>query len=153
MSIAIWQITNTVSDLCPGHYCKSLLSGMPFTAFLCRHPHFSVFHNERRSSKGNALFPIWALSHGINSHTLYALLQQNPSSKLNSKPHYSSQPMDQTSRKKYIKRFRCQLHPYSASVDLSVSMHACYTRGCLHMCVCVCAVSYTHLTLPTKIGV
>ena len=53
------------------------------------------FQNERKGSKGNALFPIWALSYGIKSHTLYAMLQQNHSSKLNSKPHCSSQPMDQ----------------------------------------------------------
>ena len=54
------------------------------------------FQNERKRFKGNALFLIQALPHGINSNTLYAMLQQNPSSKLNSKPHYSSQPMDQT---------------------------------------------------------
>ena len=52
------------------------------------------FQNERKCSKGNALFPACALSHGINCHTLYAMLQQNPSSKLNLKPHYSSQPME-----------------------------------------------------------
>ena len=44
-------------------------------------------------------FPIWVLSHGINSHTLSAMLQQNPRSKLNSKPHYCCQPMDQTQLK------------------------------------------------------
>ena len=54
------------------------------------------FQNERKGSKGNALFPIWALSYGIKSHTLYAMLQQNHSSKLNSKPHCFSQPMDQS---------------------------------------------------------
>ena len=49
-----------------------------------------------KSSKGNAPLPIWALSPGIDSHTLYTVLQQNPSSKLDSESHYSSQPMDQT---------------------------------------------------------
>ena len=29
------------------------------------------------TSTNNVFFPIWALSHGINSHTLYAVLQQN----------------------------------------------------------------------------
>ena len=33
-------------------------------------PTHSGCQNERKTSKGNALFPIWALSHGINSHTL-----------------------------------------------------------------------------------
>ena len=47
------------------------------------------FQNKRKSSKGNVHFPIWALSHGINSHTQYAMLQQNPSSKLNSKSKLS----------------------------------------------------------------
>ena len=41
------------------------------------------FQNERKRSKGNALFFIWALSYGVNSHILYAMLQQNHSSKLN----------------------------------------------------------------------
>ena len=61
-----------------------------------------------------APFPVWALSHGINSHTLYAMLQQNPSSKLNSKPHYSSQPMDQTPK-----------------------FH-CFVRACMRACVRAC---------------
>ena len=66
------------------------------------------FQNERNISMGNTLFPIWVLSHGIDSHTLYAVLQQNPSSKLNSKPHYSSQPW--TKLLKFF-RFRCQSSP------------------------------------------
>ena len=49
---------------------------------------------KRKSSKGNALFPACALSHGINCHTQYAMLQQNSSSKRNLKPAYSSQPID-----------------------------------------------------------
>ena len=33
---------------------------------------------------------VWALSRGINFHTMYAVLRQSPSSKPNSKPHSSS---------------------------------------------------------------
>ena len=50
---------------------------------------------QKKKFQGQRTFPIWALSHGISFHTLYAVLQQNPSLKLNSKP----QPMDQTPKK------------------------------------------------------
>ena len=57
------------------------------------------------------------------------MLQQNPSSKLNSKPHYSSQAMDRTPK--------CFVavtpHP-----PLPVSMRACNTRACSRARVCVC---------------
>ena len=39
--------------------------------------------HERKRSKGSFLSPISALSLGINSPTLYAILKYNPSSKLN----------------------------------------------------------------------
>ena len=44
------------------------------------------------------LSPISALSLGTNSPTLYVMLKHNPSSKLNSKPHYSAQCTNQTLR-------------------------------------------------------
>ena len=102
--------------------------------------------NERKGSKGNALFPIRALSHGVNSHTLYVMLQQNPSSKLNSKPHYSSHPMDQTPK---FLSFPLPSplpppptpppppHLISFPVDLSVSMRAYYRRICLRARACM----------------
>ena len=102
------------------------------------------FQNERNISKGNTLFPIWVLSHGIDSHTLYAVLQQNPSSKLNSIPHYSSQPW--TKLLKFF-RFRCQSSPPPSPasppfhVDLPVSKRACSARACLlaHASACIYA--------------
>ena len=62
----------------------------------------------------------------------------NPSSKFNSKPHYSSQPMDQTPK---FHCFRCQPYPNPPTsppfrVDLPVSMRACCTCACLRVCVC-----------------
>ena len=56
------------------------------------------FQHERKSSKGSVLSPISALSLGTNSPTLYVMLKHNPSSKLNLKPHYSAQCMNQTLR-------------------------------------------------------
>ena len=56
------------------------------------------FQHERKSSKGSVLSPISALSLGTNSPTLYVMLKHNPSSKLNSKPHYSAQCTNQTLR-------------------------------------------------------
>ena len=66
------------------------------------------------------------------------------SSKLNSKPHYSSQPMDQTLK---FLLFPLPIIP-PFSVNLPVSMRVCCTRVCLlacararvcvYVCVCVC---------------
>ena len=69
------------------------------------------------------------------------MLQRNPTSKLNSEPHYSSQPMDQTPK---FLCFRCQSYrppPTSPTfpVDLPVLMRACCTHAYLCVCVCVCA--------------
>ena len=78
-------------------WSASPVHSIPFIEFLCWHLHFSDSKTEDTISNGDVLFPMWDLWHGINSPTLYAMLQQNPSSKLNSKPHYSSHPTDQTS--------------------------------------------------------
>ena len=74
----------------------------------------------------------------INSHTLYAMLKkQNPSSKFNSKPHYSSQPMDQTPK------FLLFLLPSLCLLPALSCVHflLCIVRMllCAGACVCVCA--------------
>ena len=70
-----------------------------------------------------------------------AMLQQNPGSKLNSKPHHSSQPMDQTPK---CLCFRCQSyphpppHPHFLLTCLYRCMRACVCVLRVCMCVCVC---------------
>ena len=79
------------------------------------------------------------LSHGINSHTVYAMLQQNPSSKLHSEPHCSSQPMDQTPK---LLCFCCQSYPPPPPHHhfLLTCLYRCIHAACMpgFMCVCVC---------------
>ena len=71
------------------------------------------FQKERRGSKGNTLFPIWAVTYGILCPIQYTMFQHNPSSKLTSELHYSTQPMDKTHK------FTC--------------LHACLL-ACMHVC-------------------
>ena len=97
------------------------------------------------SSKGNALFPIWALSHGIKSQTLYAVLQQNPSSKLSSEPHYSSQPMDQTPEFSFFPLpVIPQPHRQFLLTCLYRCVHAAHMPVCVRVCVCyeVCECAF-----------
>ena len=68
------------------------------------------------------------------------MLQQNSSSKLNSKPHYSSQPMDQTPK---FHCFRCQSYPPSpAPIFPLTCLYRCvcvaHVPACMCVCVCVC---------------
>ena len=107
--------------------------------FLCWQCTFQI-PRWNKKFQGQCTFPHLGLSHGINSHTLYAMLQQNPSSKLNSKPHYSSQSMDQTPK---FHCFHWQLYPNPLTsppfpVDLPVLMRTCCTCACLCMHVSVC---------------
>ena len=133
-SLVLSRLTPYMSDLL---HLYILFPSLRFSAYTRT---FRIPKRKKKSSKGNALLPIWALSHGINCHTLYAMLQQNPSSKLNSKPHSSSQPMDQTPK--------CLLFPLPVipppsplppphltpfPTDLPTSL-----RACVRACVCVC---------------
>ena len=69
----------------------------------------------------------------INSHTLYAMLKkQNPSSKFNSKPHYSSQPMDQTPK------FLLFLNLFAAHFKLCAFFALCSQNASVCRCLCVC---------------
>ena len=74
------------------------------------------------------------------------MLQQNPSSKLNSEPHFSSQPMDQTPEF-FDSAANHTSTPFSvnnlpACVCLRASVCVCMC-ACLHVrasvCVCMCA--------------
>ena len=92
------------------------------------------FKNEK-SSKGNALFPTWALSHRIN-------LQQNPRSKLNSKPHCSSHSLSPWTKLLNFIASAANHTPTPAlppfPVDLPVSMRTCCMHACLYVRVCAC---------------
>ena len=73
-----------VSDTAPLYLSDLLcLLSLPAHCVLLLTPASFEFQQERKSSKGSVLSPILALSLGINSPTLYAMLKQNPSSKLN----------------------------------------------------------------------
>ena len=112
-----------------------------------------LIQNERKSSKGNALFPIWALSvsHGINSHTLYAVLQQIPVQ--NSGQNYTIALSPWTKLLNFFVGVPFVLQPPPPPpppphltpfpVDLPVLMRTCCTCACLRVlnaCVCVCAM-------------
>ena len=98
---------------------------------------------QKKKFQGQCTFPVWALSHGKNSHILYTVttLQQNPSSEFNSKPHYSSQPLDQTHifllfLLPIIKSpSPAHLTPISCRPDC---IDVCMLQVCLCVCVCVC---------------
>ena len=108
-----------------------------------------LIQNERKSSKGNALFPIWALSvsHGINSHTLYAVLQQIPVQ--NSSQNYTIALSPWTKLLNFFVGVPVVLPPPPPPppnltpfpVDLPVLMRTCCMCACLRVlntCVCLC---------------
>ena len=107
-----------------------------------------LIQNERKSSKGNALFPIWALSvsHGINSHTLYAVLQQIPVQ--NSSQNYTIALSPWTKLLNFFVGVPVVLQPPPPPhltpfpVDLPVLMRTCCSVPVcvcwIHVCVCVC---------------
>ena len=108
-----------------------------------------LIQNERKSSKGNALFPIWALSvsHGINSHTLYAVLQQIPVQ--NSSQNYTIALSPWTKLLNFFVGVPVVLqpppppppHPISgwlACIDAYLLLCACLRV--LNTCVCVCVL-------------
>ena len=75
-----------LSQKCPAILVFLVLSFLPlcpipFTAFHCYDLHLSD-SKMKETSKGSMLFPILALSLGINFPFLYAMLKHNPSSKL-----------------------------------------------------------------------
>ena len=97
------------------------------------------FQNERKSSKGNALFLIWALSHWINSHTLYACC--------NKIPVQNSIPLSTWTK---LLKFFCFVsaanhtahppppHPHFLLTCLYRCMRAALVLVCMHACVRVC---------------
>ena len=59
-----------------------------------------------------------------------------------------------TLRKDRAARFPSMFSEYRSSVDSASGVKLSAWLGFdLRVCVCVCAVSYTHLTLPTSDGV
>ena len=118
------------------------------TCFTCTSPvplltsvHFG-FQNERKSSNGYTLFPIWALSHEINSHTLYTMLQQNITVQNSTQNHtiFSAHGPDS------IFSFSAASHtpPPPQLLHWPACINACmlhmglFVRAHVRVCVCVC---------------
>ena len=110
-----YKISSSCYDVSDAVRCTCLIS-FAFT-FLPVHcvslltPASLGFQNERKSSKGSMLSSVSALSLGINSPTLYAMLKHSPTSKLSKKAYYSAQSRNQTFRTSFCIQLLILLFP------------------------------------------
>ena len=128
LSQRLLSLTCRTCFTCTSHpvHCSPLLT-----------PAFFGFQTERKGFKGNALFPIWALSHGISIHTLYAIPVQNSTQN-------HTIPLSPWTKLLILCVFVASHIPLPPSppsfpVDLPALICVCCTHACLHACSCVCA--------------